>query len=193
MAGNFFSNKSAARRHFESVRRALPKGEIDRISQQAQRHLVNSEIFAEATCVALYAAQSFEVSTSHLFDLALEQGKHVVFPKVDGTTMAFFEVRAAASLVLGFRGLLEPAPSAPPFSLAQIGLFVVPTLAFTQDGVRLGRGGGFYDRILAATKAFKVGLSLEACRSDTLPVEAHDVRLDAIATEQMFQLSQSKR
>jgi 5-formyltetrahydrofolate cyclo-ligase len=68
-------------------------------------------------------------------------------------------------------------------------LILVPGLGFTRDGRRLGRGGGFYDRLLAASsfRAFTMGVGFDVQLVPALPVEPHDRRLDAIATESGIQ------
>jgi len=67
----------------------------------------------------------------------------------------------------------------------QIDLILVPGLAFSKDRHRLGRGGGFFDRLLAgpAARTFKLGICFSFQVVDTIPIEAHDVVLDAVATE----------
>jgi len=68
----------------------------------------------------------------------------------------------------------------------QIDLILVPGLAFSKDRHRLGRGGGFFDRLLASrgAGAFKLGICFSFQIVDAIPIEAHDVVLDAIATEE---------
>lgn len=64
-------------------------------------------------------------------------------------------------------------------------LVLVPGLAFTREGHRLGRGGGFYDRLLAgrAAAAFKLGICFNFQLRDTLPTEPHDAKVDAVITD----------
>jgi 5-formyltetrahydrofolate cyclo-ligase len=66
--------------------------------------------------------------------------------------------------------------------LAQLDLIVVPGLAFTAEGNRLGRGAGFYDRFLAGIPAntVKVGVCFEFQRVSEVPQESHDVKMDAV-------------
>jgi 5-formyltetrahydrofolate cyclo-ligase len=66
-----------------------------------------------------------------------------------------------------------------------IDLILVPGVAFSNDRQRLGRGGGFFDRLLAgrAAKAFKLGICFSFQIVDTMPVEGHDVVMDAVVTE----------
>jgi len=62
-------------------------------------------------------------------------------------------------------------------------VILVPGVAFSPGKVRLGYGGGFYDRFLAASDALKIGVAFSCQVLPELPAEAHDVRMDAIITE----------
>ncbi len=66
-----------------------------------------------------------------------------------------------------------------------IDLILVPGLAFSGDCHRLGRGGGFFDRLLAgrASKAFKLGICFSFQILDVIPVEGHDIVMDAVVTD----------
>jgi 5,10-methenyltetrahydrofolate synthetase len=67
----------------------------------------------------------------------------------------------------------------------QIDLVLVPGLAFSKDRHRLGRGGGYFDRLLSgrAKTAFKLGICFGFQVVDQIPTEEHDVIVDAVATE----------
>lgn len=80
-------------------------------------------------------------------------------------------------------GFEQPAADAPSIPLEEIDVILVPGLAFSRDGRRLGRGAGYYDRFLAGLNAEKVGLTTSDRLREDLPLEAHDVLVDWIATE----------
>ncbi len=81
-------------------------------------------------------------------------------------------------------GFLQPARGVPQADLDDIGIVLVPGLAFGRDGSRLGRGKGYYDRLLSSLpgRAF-VGVTLARSVLGTVPVEAHDVLMTHLATE----------
>ena len=115
----------------------------------------------------------------------LAAGRTVLWPRVqeDGT-LSLHALGSRGDLGSGFRGILEPSTASPAASLDQVGLVLVPGVAFDRLGGRLGQGGGFYDRLLADLEgAFSVGVAFEAQIVDTLPLEDHDVALDALVTE----------
>lgn len=82
-------------------------------------------------------------------------------------------------------GFLQPAWGAPEADPDDIGVVLVPGLAFGRDGSRLGRGKGYYDRLLSSLpgRAF-VGVTLARSVLETVPVEAHDVPMTHLATEE---------
>ncbi len=79
-------------------------------------------------------------------------------------------------------GILEPAVIRP-FPAARLRGILVPGLAFDRRGGRLGRGGGFFDRLLHRTHALLIGLCVERALVASLPMEKHDVPMDIVITE----------
>lgn len=108
-------------------------------------------------------------------------GPHA-FPRVTGDSLRFHRA-TWAELRPGFGGIPEPPASAPEVTP---GLVLVPLLAATLAGTRLGQGGGFYDRALAALRGrgrvIAVGLAFDVQVADMLPADPWDASLDWIAT-----------
>lgn len=195
MAGNVFSaDKAALRREAESRRRALSPEQVQRWGGEVQRHLTALRVFKEGTRVALYAAQPFEVPLSSFITSLQARGAVPLFPRVvKGTReLAFHE---GATWTTGPIGLREPTSDAPRCALERIDVFVVPGVAFTRDGRRLGRGGGYYDATLArrSSGARVIGVTFELNVVDDLPTEPHDVRVDSLATETGVLDTQARR
>ena len=90
-------------------------------------------------------------------------------------------------LVSGRHGIPEPLPSLPrsfpPFTFDVPLIWLVPALAFDRSGNRLGRGGGFYDRLLEGGTGLKIGVAHDVQLVEALPVSSHDVRMDYVITE----------
>jgi 5-formyltetrahydrofolate cyclo-ligase len=79
---------------------------------------------------------------------------------------------------------MEPPPGSPEVGLDEIDCVLVPGVAFSEDGLRLGRGGGYYDATLARmARAVRVGLAFDRQIVPALPREAHDASLDAVVSE----------
>lgn len=70
------------------------------------------------------------------------------------------------------------------FPLAKPSVLIVPGLAFTKEGARLGRGKGYYDRYLEANDAFKIGICCEWQVVEEINVDGHDIFMDAVVTDQ---------
>jgi 5-formyltetrahydrofolate cyclo-ligase len=86
-------------------------------------------------------------------------------------------------LVPGPFGVLEPPPDSPTFALEQLDLVVVPGLAFDRCGRRLGRGKGFFDRLLTrARRAQRWGVAFGLQIVDEVPTAPHDVNVDVLVT-----------
>lgn len=138
----------------------------------------------EIQCIASFAALDGEVD---LADLVNQPGaKTWAFPRVVGDSLVFSAVTdPQKQLVVGAFGILEPRADLPPLPVDQIDGFLCPGLAFDLAGGRLGRGRGYYDRVLARARygAVKLGVCFAAqIVPDTHP-EPHDVLMDHVVTE----------
>jgi len=89
---------------------------------------------------------------------------------------------AATDVVVGEFGVREPASRCIEIPLDRFDLVLVPGVAFDLSGNRLGRGGGFYDRLLAETSGIKCGVGYDGQLLEKIPVEPHDARVDFIFT-----------
>jgi 5-formyltetrahydrofolate cyclo-ligase len=180
-----FERKRALR--VELVARRAQLGADERAAHAAAiaARIGDLSAFRDAGTVALYAALGAEVDATRITGAALVRGARVVFPRaVPGSRRLAFARCDPADLVRGPLGVAEPPPGAPEVDLAEIGCVVLPAVAFSLDGLRLGRGGGYYDATLAAMPgAARVGVAFELQIVPVLPREPHDVRLDAVVTE----------
>jgi 5-formyltetrahydrofolate cyclo-ligase len=142
--------------------------------------------WSAAHTIGIYAAQSSEPDLSGLL---ADSGKRFCFPRVSGDEMAFHQCQTMDFLKLGPWKLLEPDPAlCPVIPAPEIDLILIPGMAFTRGGGRLGRGGGFYDRFLTGVKphAIKVGVCFQVQLVDALPLEAHDHEVDRVVTEEQL-------
>jgi 5-formyltetrahydrofolate cyclo-ligase len=117
--------------------------------------------------------------------VALASGKTVTLPRFVpefGGYQACAFAGGLTDLAPGQFGIGEPAAHCPTFSLKQLDLALVPGIGFTLDGGRLGRGKGYYDRLLAEVPGFKCGVAFDCQVTTSLPMEPHDVRLNCILT-----------
>lgn len=169
--------RAAMRRMNRSLGAAARAEASARIFGRVER----SEAFRSARCVALYCALADEPDTAGVADRWLATGRRVAVPRVEGETMRFFDYDPAR-LAPGAFGIEEPSAEAVCCPPEAIDLAVVPGVAFTAAGGRLGRGRGYYDRYLQQTafRGTKIGVCYPHQLLDRLPVEPHDVAMDEV-------------
>ncbi|WP_018969182.1 5-formyltetrahydrofolate cyclo-ligase [Rubritalea marina] len=133
--------------------------------------------------VAIYAALENEPQLEQLHQLA--DGINFVYPLTQDSNgaMQFHLVHEISELRHGRYGILEPHPEHHPLVAAdRIDTFICPGIAFSATGLRLGKGGGYYDRILESRKqdAHILGVAFQCQVLDHLPTEDHDIQMDAV-------------
>lgn len=179
--------RTALRRQLREQRQELAPGQRHTHSLAALHALTRLRPVATATCLGVYLPMASEVDTWPLIDWALMRGVQVVVPVVRRRQMHFHHL--GDPLVRTPLGTHQPATT-PRVFRGQIDVLVMPLLGFDNAGNRLGMGGGFYDRYLAAAsrrrlpRPRRIGLAFECQHLDAVPAEPWDVRLHAVATEQ---------
>lgn len=118
---------------------------------------------------------------SHDFVSKLSKSKRVVLPRVVGDVLELRQYDASR-MVSGYRGIMEPGEDACLVDPMEIDLAIIPGMAFDVRGGRLGRGKGYYDRLLPLLKCKKVGVCLDSHLVDEVPVETHDIPVDVVIT-----------
>lgn len=171
---------------------ALEHPEADWMIAEVAREPL-SKLFPNPTgkVAALYHGLGSEVSPRILADQMREAGWDLALPAVldkDDGEMVFRRWERETPLVHDAIGLRGPPREAP---VVQPDLVITPLLAFQRDGLRLGQGGGYYDRALEDLRArkpevFVLGLAYSGQLVENLPHEPHDQRLDAILTEKEY-------
>ena len=133
--------------------------------------------------IAVYLASPQEIDLSPFIRKMLESGANVVAPRWNGETyeLAVLKGLDEAHLKQGPMGILEPA-EAEIVSPKEVEVWLVPGLAFTRSGKRLGYGGGWYDRLLAEAQkeSLKLGIAHAFQVVDDLPREPHDIMLSKV-------------
>lgn len=136
-------------------------------------------VFQSARTVGAYMPMADEVDVSLLFQ-SLERQFYV--PAFDAAIGSYRMAKVSKDWKTGRFGIPEPAN--PVFAAAdEIDLILVPGVAFDRTGHRIGRGGGFYDRLLPLYRAVRAGICFEFQCLETVPAEAHDVQVDWLITE----------
>ncbi len=187
MDQTLLEQKNALRLKMRAHLAALVPDERTERSQRVVRQIVELPAWHEASQVLLFAPVSMEPDLDLLWRDDVRMDKRCAYPRVEGTTMRLYYVHGLDELEPTRWGLREPLPhAAREAAVDDFDLVLVPGLAFDASGGRLGRGGGFYDRLLAErdptkTRLIGVGFAFQQVEG-TLPLAPHDVRLDEIVT-----------
>jgi 5-formyltetrahydrofolate cyclo-ligase len=154
-------------------------------SEAIAGRLAGLESCRSAATVGLYASLGTEVDSAPISRAVQARGGRVAFPRtVPGQRRLVFCACRPEELVRGPLGAGEPPPGAREVPLSEIACFVIPGVGFSRDGLRLGRGGGYYDVTLKEVpEAARLGVGFALQVVAALPREPHDVPLDAIVTE----------
>ncbi len=176
--------KETIRKRMIDVRRNIPMFEKREADRRIAEVLVRKKPWRDAAMVCLYVSLPAEVDTRALIDESFRQGKMVVVPKVRRDEgIVLHRIDSVYDLRPGPMHNLEPLETCPVVGKNEIGLFIIPLLAFDRSLYRLGWGGGMYDRLLSGVRAPKIGLAFDAQSVDVLPHDNHDIPLDMVITE----------
>lgn len=155
---------------------------------EARKETTSTAVHPQVPCVGLYRAFRGEVDLQFAAGNLRKIGWKTAFPvtHTDEHRLSFHHVEEETPWHAGAFGILEPESSANEITLQDIRVLLVPGVAFTADGYRLGYGGGYYDRIFAdaGVRATRVGISYGYQIVPTLPHEDHDASMDFVVTEE---------
>ena len=174
------------RRVFRRSRASLPAELIDGWSTAISARLTALDQWQRASVVHCYVgALPGEVKTEQLIERALIERKRVICSRVrPHGQLDHREVAHLSQLVGSVFGLREPDPElCPPADPASAEIVVVPGVAFSANGARLGMGGGYYDRFLSKIDIPRIGLAFEMQLEDAITSADHDEPVDLILTE----------
>ena len=187
MASQIAAEKSALRRRMREVWASLDPGQVAEWSTLINDRVVALPAVRSARVVHTFiGALPGEVETRALAEALLREGKRVVCPRVlfGKAELEHYEVGALDELIESGMGLWEPDPDrCRPVPVAELDVVLTPGLAFDRRGQRLGLGRGYYDRLLASSRATPVGLGFGVQLVAEVPRESHDQALDWIVTE----------
>lgn len=179
------SIKAALRAEMRRRRRAVPAATRVRVANAICERLLALPL---GGVVAVYLAGADEIDLSSFLSAAAARGVRLLAPRWTGETYALADLDGltSAHVRVGPHGILEPRLPFRGANAAEAArlptAWLVPGLAFARDGGRLGYGGGWYDRLLAAAdpKAQALGIAHEFQLVDELPSEPHDRRLSGV-------------
>lgn len=181
--------KSSLRTQLRKDLRSLSSEDQSKKSRNLCYHFQHSDYFKTNKAVLTFAALPGEPDLNFLFEKRAKQ-QSFCFPRVVGSQLEIRQVKNVSELIQGYANIAEPSPEiCPLFPEHELNIILLPGLAFDpNNGARLGKGKGFYDRLIKKLKSLPrqplitIGVCFD-CQLTHVPEETHDQRVDAIVTE----------
>ena len=173
-------DKPSLRREIREKKRAMTAQEIVSRSEKLGELFAASPAYQNAKTIYGYLPYNQEVRTVAILEQALRDGKRVAVPKIYGDTMKFLYLDDLSKVEKNDMGIPEPVADEP-VADDQTALVLMPGLAFTVNGDRMGYGGGFYDRFLAEEPNHPtLALCYDFQIVESLPTEQFDIPVDTV-------------
>lgn len=173
-------NKTTARKMILHELNLQKSSDSDAKSSKIKQRLLSSGDFSKAKDVFVYISKDTEVDTRGIIEASLKQGKGVYCPITGDKQIKAGRLTNTKDLKPGKFGILEPQKIT---RKNKFDIIIVPGVAFGKNGSRLGRGGGYFDRFLSASRGKKTALAFDFQVLDGIENEKHDVLMDKIITE----------
>ncbi|MEI7813375.1 MAG: 5-formyltetrahydrofolate cyclo-ligase [Coriobacteriia bacterium] len=177
--------KRAARVQVLSARASLDQPTREIFSADASLRLLDLPELADAGLVLAYAAMTEEIDPLPAVSELRARGVKIAYPRIESSgVLGVHVIDDEAELVPGPFGLSEPRQETPRAELHLIDAVIVPGVAFGENGLRLGYGGGYFDRLLPQLRPScpRIALAFDEQLLAQLPAEEHDASIDVIVT-----------
>lgn len=177
-------DKKELRPYLRSAREELEPGYVESSDKSIYGKLISLPEYIQSERVFCYYSLDGEVDTHSIIKHALAAGKRVYLPVVyGGGLMEAVEIDDVSGLIPGKLNIPEPPGDGRILVPGADDIAIVPALAFTENGYRLGQGGGYYDRFLKKWPGVSVGLCRRSFLLNEIPIEYHDVKVDILITD----------
>ena len=176
-------NKKELRNIIRERKRQFSGQQLEELSLLVLDRLRRNIRLQQARSILLYYSLPDEVNTHQFIDELVYRGKQVFLPVVvDGENMEIREYTGSKDLRQGSFHIMEPVGRLlPEDEYGKIEAGIIPGMSFDKSGHRLGRGKGYYDRMLVQLDhAYKIGICFDFQKTETVPTEATDIKMDAI-------------
>ena len=183
-------SKALLRRQLRRALAGLDPAERANGSARICQRLRKLPMWRRARAILAFYPLAGEPDLRPMFEEAWASGREVSFLRFHAGTDLFEPclVRGMEELVPGAFGVREPAAYCPRFDVNRLDLTLVPGIGFSLNGDRLGRGRGYYDRLLSGVAGFRCGVAFDCQVVAALSVDPHDIRLHGILTPTRWQL-----
>ena len=173
-------DKKELRRQIREQKRAMTEEQIVTASQRLGELFCNCEYYKNAKTIYGYLPYNQEVRTVPMLEQAIKDGKRVAVPKCYGEEMRFIYMDDLNKVEKGYANIPEPIDDEP-VADDKTALVLMPGMAFTKEGHRMGYGGGFYDKFLASEPDHPtVALCYDFQMLDAIPTEDYDIPVDCV-------------
>jgi len=177
-------DKKTLRKFYFDKRQALSLGQIKEKSQIISKTILNFLEIRKKNNISLYISINNEVETKSIIDSLTKKGKNIFIAKCPAGKSNYFlsQFTNWNNLEEGPRKILQPK-AAKIINPNLIDVAILPGLAFSKGGIRLGYGKGVFDRLFSKSNAIKIGLAYDFQIVEKLPKEKHDLTMDLVVTE----------
>lgn len=183
-------SKTALRKQMKEIRNSIPEEMRKEKSESAMKWFLRLDFLRYAKNIALFSSIGSEIDTAPLHRALRDRGKELFYPRVRGKEMIFAQANNESSLVRGAMGIREPLGE----PMDSMDLILIPGLAFSNKGYRLGYGGGYYDKYLALhPKALRIAYGFSEQWDVDVPVMDWDVAFDLFVSDQGLQIIDHSR
>ena len=173
-------DKKEIRGIVRAQKKAMTEKQIDAASEKLGQLFRSCDLYKQAKAIYFYLPYNQEVRTVPMIEAAFADGKAVAVPKCYGDEMRFIEITSLDGIAPGYCNIPEPVFDEP-IASDTTALVLMPGLAFDPQGHRIGYGGGFYDKFLAAEPNHPtLALCYEFQMLPHLETEAHDIPVDYV-------------
>jgi 5-formyltetrahydrofolate cyclo-ligase len=185
MATDLNLQKTVLRKQIHDALEKISPAARTALSAQIRDRLKEQAVWKNAGAVLFFAPRPDELDLWPLLEEALAAGKIAALPRFNPAGKNYVACRVQnlrSEIAPGEFGIREPAARCHEIPLSRLDLILVPGVAFDWHGHRLGRGKGFYDRLLAGTRGVKCGIAFDGQMVNEVPAGPADVRMNFILT-----------
>ncbi len=172
--------KKDLRKKIKSLRLSLSIKEKQTAAEEVFNRLEILDSFKRSNNILVYHSLPDELPTTDFIN-KWQSTKNLFLPRVNGDDLEILPYRKS-ELQTGSFDIEEPIGN-DIVDVDKIDLIIVPAVGYDKSGNRLGRGKGYYDRMMKSSKAVKIGIGYDFQLFDALPIEPHDIPVDIVITQ----------
>ena len=174
--------KNVVRNNIREIKKLYTTDQKAQKSKLIFQQIEAMDVFKNADVIMLYWSLPDEVQT-HEFILKWFSRKTIILPSVSGNDLLLKQFTGIENMTVGESHNIGEPVGAEYSQIEKILLIIVPGVAFDENYNRLGRGRGYYDRLLSLTDAFKIGVCFDFQFLNEIPAEAFDIKMNCVVRD----------